>query len=67
MGFKLIQGNNVYINLEPDTRLETEKLFNALSVGGKVETPLQVMFWGDYYGSLSDKFGVHWMFNCSEK
>ena len=34
MGFKLIQGNNVYINLEPDTRLETEKLFNALSVGG---------------------------------
>lgn len=25
------------------------------------------MFWGDYYGSFKDKFGVHWMFNCTEK
>jgi PhnB protein len=25
------------------------------------------MFWGDYYGSLKDKFGVQWMFICSEK
>jgi PhnB protein len=25
------------------------------------------MFWGDYYGSCTDKFGINWMFNCSEK
>jgi PhnB protein len=25
------------------------------------------MFWGDYFGSCSDKFGVRWMFNCSSK
>ena len=31
MGFKVNQGNNVYINLEPDTRKETERLFRALS------------------------------------
>jgi len=67
MGFNVNKGNNVYINLEPDTRLETDKLFNALSVDGKIETPLQVMFWGDYYGSLRDKFGIYWMFNCSKK
>ena len=67
MGFKLNQGNNLYINLEPDTRAETDELFKALSEGGKVETPLQVMFWGDYFGSLIDKFGVQWMFNCTEK
>src|SRR3989344_5396207 len=47
MGFKLIQGNNVYINLEPDTRAETERLFAALSLGGVVEMPLQDMFWAD--------------------
>jgi PhnB protein len=67
MGFKVNQGNNVYINLEPDTRQETKKLFDALSAGGKVEQELQEMFWGAYYGSCRDKFGVQWMFNCTEK
>lgn len=67
MGFKVNFGNNVYINLEPDTRAETDKLFKALSEGGKVEMELQEMFWGDYFGSLKDKFGVLWMFNCSSK
>ena len=67
MGFKVNMGNNVYINLQPDTREETRRLFNALSAGGKVEQELQDMFWGDYYGSCKDKFGVQWMFNCAEK
>lgn len=67
MGFSLVQGNNCYINLEPDTRAETARLFSALSVGGKVEMPLQDMFWGDYFGSLTDQFGTCWMFNCAEK
>ena len=63
MGFKLGMGNNVYINLQPDSREETQKLFNALSVGGKIEQELQDVFWGAYYGSCQDKFGVQWMFN----
>ncbi|MCA9757906.1 MAG: VOC family protein [Candidatus Eisenbacteria bacterium] len=60
-------GNNVHISLLPDTRKETDQLFSALSEGGTVTMPLADMFWGDYFGSLTDKFGVHWMFNCSEK
>ena len=67
MGFKVIQGNNVYIMVEPDTRVETKRLFDALSNGGKVEMDLQDMFWGAYYGISTDKFGIHWMFNCYEK
>lgn len=67
MGFKLNKGNNVSINLHPDTRKETERLFKGLSAGGKVTMELQDMFWGDYFGSCTDKFGVSWMFNCSEK
>lgn len=67
MGFSVNFGNNIYINLEPDTRAETRRLFNALSAGGKVEMELQDMFWGDYFGSCTDKFGVQWMFNCAEK
>jgi PhnB protein len=67
MGFKVNFGNNVYINLEPDTRAETKKLFDALSAGGKVTQDLQEMFWGAYYGSCTDKFGMNWMFNCVGK
>lgn len=67
MGFKLVQGNNVYINLEPDSRADTDRLFAALSAGGKVDMPLQEMFWGDYFGSLCDKFGTCWMLNCTSK
>jgi PhnB protein len=67
MGFKVIQGNNVYIMVEPDTRVETKRLFDVLSEGGNVEMELQDMFWGAYYGTSTDKYGIHWMFNCYEK
>lgn len=67
MGFKVNVGNNTYINLEPDTRAETDRLFAALAEGGKVEMPLQDMFWGAYWGCLTDRFGVQWMFNCAAK
>lgn len=67
MGFKLIEGNNFSICLHPDTRAEADRLFNALSAGGDVELPMQEMFWGDYYGHFTDKFGIRWMINCASK
>lgn len=67
MGFKVNFGNNSHINLQPDTRKETKQLFDKLSQGGKVSMDLQDMFWGDYFGSCTDKYGVQWMFNCNEK
>lgn len=67
MGFTVTPGNNMYINLEPDTRTETARFFNALAEGGKIEMALQEMFWGGYFGSLTDRYGVHWMFNCANK
>jgi PhnB protein len=65
MGFNCKPGTNIYINLEPDTREEADRLFNALSEGGKVEMPMQDMFWGAYFGSLTDRFGIQWMVNCA--
>jgi len=67
MGFKVNFGNNVYINLEPDTRAETQRLFDALSQNGVVIQELQEMFWGAFYGSCTDQFGVNWMLNCVAK
>ncbi|NCI47019.1 VOC family protein [Sediminibacterium soli] len=67
MGFTVNMGNNLSINLSPDTRKETQDLFAKLSEGGKITQALEEMFWGDYFGSCTDKFGVQWMFNCAEK
>lgn len=67
MGMSVTQGNNVLISLDPDSRSETERLFAALSHDGRVVMPLQEMFWGDYFGSCVDKFGICWMLNCSQK
>jgi PhnB protein len=67
MGFKVNNGNNVYISLHPDSRKEADRLFSRLSEAGVIEMAMQDMFWGDYYGSLTDKFGIHWMVNYSAK
>ena len=67
MGFQLHFGNNQYIALDPDTKEETKKLFEGISEGGTITMPLQEMFWGAYYGTCIDKFGVQWMFNCTGK
>jgi len=63
MGFKIQPGNNMHINLEPGSREETERLFVALSEGGVVTMPLQDIFWGAYFASFTDKYGVNWMLN----
>ncbi|HEY6802956.1 MAG TPA: VOC family protein [Pyrinomonadaceae bacterium] len=63
MGQKLTMGNNFYICVSPDSREEADRLFNELSADGKVEMPIQDMFWGAYWGSFTDKFGVQWMIN----
>ncbi len=67
MGFKLTQGNNFFILIDADTREQADKFFNALAEGGKVEAPLQDMFWGAYWGSLRDKFGTQWMLNYAKQ
>lgn len=60
-------GNNVSINLDPDTRADAERIFGELAVGGRITMPLTDMFWGSYFGTLVDPFGVQWMMNCTAK
>lgn len=64
MGFRVNIGNNVYISLEPDTLEEAQRIYEGLSSGGQATQPLKKEFWGAYYGSCTDKYGVQWMFNC---
>ena len=67
MGFNLKQGNNYYVCISPDSKEEADKLFNGLAQDGKVNMPLADMFWGAYYGDLTDKFGIQWMVNYQKQ
>lgn len=67
MGFEVKAGNNMHISLEPDSKEETTRIFNALAEGGNITMELQDMFWGAYYGSCTDKYGINWMLNYQQR
>jgi PhnB protein len=60
-------GNSVHMSLMGNDEKALTKYFKALSKGGKIDMPLAKQFWGDKFGMLTDKFGVHWMVNISAK
>ena len=55
MGFTLSSGNNMHINLEPETREETERIFAGQAEVGTITMSLKDMFFGAYYGSITDR------------
>ena len=57
------EGNNFYISINAESREEADRLFKGLAEGGKIEMPIGDTFWGAYFGTLSDKFGIKWMFH----
>ncbi|MCC2590082.1 VOC family protein [Chryseobacterium sp. MFBS3-17] len=66
MGKPFSSGINNYISVHPDSREEADRIFAELSEGGEVEMPMEDQFWGDYFGSLIDRFGTPWMINFNE-
>ena len=62
MGHKLIEGNNITISLNTDTKEEADRLYKELSQGGKDGVAPHDEFWG-YWGTCQDQFGIRWMFN----
>lgn len=67
MGFKQVMGNSFYVMLNLDSKEEGDNMFAKLSDGGKIEMPMMDMFWGDYFGSFTDKFGLNWMIAVAKK
>ncbi|KAA0992400.1 VOC family protein [Dyadobacter aurulentus] len=63
MGHKLNTGNHSYISVFTENREEADRLFTGLSAGGEIEMAMEDTFWGDYFGSFHDKFGIGWMIN----
>ena len=61
MGHNITPGSNFSVSVNADSEEEASRLFNGLAQGGAVATPLQLMFWGDHFGMLTDRFGIQWM------
>ena len=62
-GPPVTQGNNFSISYGATSREESDDLFGKLAKGGTVSMPMQDMFWGSYFGSCTDKFGINWQIN----
>ncbi|MDO5655886.1 MAG: VOC family protein [Flavobacteriaceae bacterium] len=63
----LIKGNNFSVSVTADNKEEADNVFNALLEGGQITMPLETTFWGDYFGMLTDKFGINWMVSFNEE
>ncbi len=66
-GQVLNMGDNVSLSINTDSKEEADALFNGLSAGGTIKMPMELTFWGAYFGMFTDKFGIHWMVNFDEK
>jgi len=56
--------SNVSLSLGTSDRAEADRVFAALSDGGKVTQPLEPVFWGGRFGMLTDRFGISWMMSA---
>ena len=61
-----VQGTNFSLSYMTKDRAETDELFAKISEGGTVTMPLADMFWGSYFGTCTDKFGIKWQFNFEQ-
>ena len=57
-------GFSVTLNFNNDA--EAERIFAALSEGGKVTMPIQKTFWASRFGMAVDRYGTPWMINSSQ-
>ena len=60
-------GTNVSASINAESKAEADQLFADLSEGGTVTMPLQITFWGAYFGMFTDRFGIQWMVNYDEQ
>lgn len=60
------QGNNFSVSITAFSKEEADRIFNVLGKGGRITMPMEKTFWGDYFGMLTDKFGINWMMSFNE-
>ncbi len=58
-----VAGTNVALSINGSDEQKLRECFDGLSEGGTVTMPLEKAFWGDLFGMVTDKYGIHWMVN----
>lgn len=59
------EGGTITISLSGDVEPELRGYWDGLAVDGAIGLPLEQAPWGDYFGMLTDKFGIGWMVNIA--
>lgn len=57
--------SNGTVSISGNETDEIRGYFDGLADGGQVAMPLDQAPWGDYFGQLTDKFGVQWLVNIA--
>jgi PhnB protein len=52
---------SAYLTLSVDNDQEAERIFSALSDGGRVLMPMEETFFASRFGQVRDQFGINWM------
>jgi PhnB protein len=63
-GQEIIFGNSISLSVNIDNKEEADRIFNELSVGGRIKMSMTQTFWGAYFGVFTDRFGINWLINC---
>ncbi|MFQ5971303.1 MAG: VOC family protein [Alphaproteobacteria bacterium] len=58
-----VEGNNFSISIVGQSKEHCDEMFAKLSDGGTVKMPMNETFWGAYFGTWTDRFGINWMIN----
>jgi PhnB protein len=75
IGNYVILGNDVpeneyrptFTSLCIKTGSEARRIFDALSEGGEIETPLSDVAWSSAFGICTDRFGAPWLLLALDK
>lgn len=58
-------GANISMSLSGDDESTLRGYFDKLAAGGQITMPLEKSPWNDYFGMVTDQFGIQWMVNIS--
>ena len=60
-----VKGSNIALTLGSSDKSELERIFNAFAEGGEVDMPLGQTFFSEFYGMVTDKFGITWQLSMT--
>jgi PhnB protein len=65
-GQPVAPSSKIMLCLHFSDNAEQTKIFDTLVQGGTVIEALAIAFWGDRFGMVTDRFGIHWMLICPQ-